>query len=98
MRLEMQHMTMAVLVGHLSRLKDRPVTDLTGLTARYDFVLELSRQELIEEARASGQAMAPAAPASDGKSLESSPESLGLKLEARKLLVIDRIEKVPVAN
>jgi uncharacterized protein (TIGR03435 family) len=96
MRLEMQHMTMAVLV--LSRLKDRPVTDLTGLTARYDFVLELSRQELIEEARASGQAMAPAAPASDGKSLESSLESPGLKLEARKLLVIDRIEKVPVAN
>jgi len=53
MRLEMQHMTMAVLVGHLSRLKDRPVTDLTGLTARYDFVLELSRQELVEAARAS---------------------------------------------
>ena len=102
MRLQMQHMTMGVLVGHLSRLKDRPVTDLTGLTARYDFVLELSRQELVEAARASGQAMPPADPPTDGKSLENSLELLGLKLEARKLpvelLVIDRMEKTPTEN
>jgi hypothetical protein len=80
----------------------------------YDFVLDLSREELLNLARASGMAVsgpgggeagrasADAAADPNAVSLANSIALLGLKLEPRKLpvevLVIDHLEKVPVAN
>jgi uncharacterized protein (TIGR03435 family) len=114
MHLDIQKMTMPVLVEYLARFTERPVVDMTELKGAYDFVLELSREELLNVARASGMAVsgpgggeagrAPVDGAADpsAASLKSSIELLGLKLEPRKLsvevLVIDRLEKSPVAN
>lgn len=112
MHLEMRQMTMAALCGHLIALTGNPVSDLTQLKGRYDFALDLSRDELAALARASGQA----APAPDGghdpaalvaadpdeKSLAASLGLVGLRLESRRLpvevLVIDHVEKMPVEN
>jgi uncharacterized protein (TIGR03435 family) len=114
MHLDIRNMTMPVLAEYLARFTERPVTDMTALKGNYDFVLDLSREELLNVARASGMAVsgpgageagrAPVEAAADPSavSLANSIELLGLKLEPRKLpvevLVIDHLEKVPVAN
>ena len=114
MHLDIQTMTMPVLAEYLARFTERPVTDMTELKGNYDFVLDLSREELLNVARASGMAVsgpgageagrAPVEAAADpgAVSLAGSIELLGLKLEPRKLpvevLVIDHLEKVPIAN
>jgi uncharacterized protein (TIGR03435 family) len=112
MHLDIQAMPMRALAEYLGRFKGGPVTDMTGLQGKYDFVLDLSREELVEVARSSGQAISSGAGdpnralldvAEDpGTSLASSLDLLGLKLEPRKssveMLVIDRVEKVPIEN
>lgn len=113
MHLEMRQMTMPALCGHLIALTGKSVTDMTQLKGRYDFALDLSREEVAALARASGQAPPPAPggdrdPAAllavdpDEKSLAVSLGLLGLRLESRRLpvevLVIDRVERVPVEN
>ncbi|MGD0871116.1 MAG: TIGR03435 family protein [Bryobacteraceae bacterium] len=114
MHLDIQKMTMPVLAEYLARFTERPVVDTTELKGNYDFVLDLSREELLNVARAAGMAVpgpgageagrAPVDAAADPSavSLANSIELLGLKLEPRKLpvevLVIDHLEKVPVAN
>ena len=112
MHLEMRQMTMAALCGQLTALTGKQVADQTQLQARYDFALDLSRDEVAALARASGQAPPPApagdhdagalAADPDEKSLAVSLGLLGLRLESRKLpvevLVIDRVEKAPVEN
>ena len=81
-RIEVKHGNMTALAGTLARIIGRPVVDLTGLTARYDFDLEYARDD-------AGATMMPAssgsAPAAEfGASVFSSIQRLGLKLEMQK--------------
>ncbi len=81
--------TMAQLADFLTFTVQRPVLDRTGLEGAYNIPLEMSQEEL-------------------GKSDGSSPsiftivESLGLKLESRKVpvevIVVDSGNKVPTEN
>ena len=78
--------TMDKFAEILARLVDRPVTNMTGLTDRYDVDLNLSTTEREDTTILVIRAL----------------ESLGLKLEARKvfvdLVVVDKASKVPVEN
>ena len=69
----------------------RPVTDATGLHGKYDFDLFWS-EDLDAD---------PSAPA-DRPTIRSAVQSVGLKLESVKapldVVVIDRVEKMPVEN
>jgi uncharacterized protein (TIGR03435 family) len=75
---------------------DPPIVDKTGLTAKYDFTLEYSRE--IPSASASGPADPPVAP-SLSIALQ---QQLGLQLVARKLpfdvIVVDSVDKLPTEN
>jgi uncharacterized protein (TIGR03435 family) len=75
----------------LSRTMDRVVTDMTGLTGTFDFVLDYSPLD----PRFSD-------PAGARSIFSALQEQLGLKLESRKgpveVLVIDRMEKTPTKN
>jgi len=95
---------------------DRPVVDKTGLTGAYEVAVDITEDDAMKVARASvlwlptgggggdGGGGNPGAnlAAPSGTSIMASIESLGLKLEPRKLpldlLVIDHIEKTPTAN
>jgi len=106
--------TMKTLAELLSvGVVDRPVTDMTGLTGRYELAVDLSEDDAMNVARAAvsfgpgvgGEAgRMPGTEASDpsGYSLLKSLQNLGLKLEPRKLprdmLVIDQVNKTPTAN
>jgi uncharacterized protein (TIGR03435 family) len=100
---EAKKVTFPSIMDTLSKLMDRPVVDMTGLTGRYDFSLEYSVTELKNLVRASG-ADASQIPDFGGEqpSIFTSVESLGLKLEARKapvkVIVIDSVQKTPTAN
>jgi uncharacterized protein (TIGR03435 family) len=69
----------------------RPVTDATGLSGKYDFDLWWS-EDLDAD---------PSAPA-DRPTIRSAIQSLGLKLETLKapldVVVVDRVEKLPAEN
>lgn len=102
-RMEVKEGNMAALANSLSRLLGRPVVDNTGLTGRFDFDLEYSRDDsngMMLMPAASGGAL-PAAP-EPGVSIFSSIQRLGLKLDAQKVpmdaIVVDRAEKVPTGN
>jgi uncharacterized protein (TIGR03435 family) len=99
--------TVTALAGLLTMQLRRPVTDKTGLTAKYDFTLEYAPEGgMMGNMRING--MPPPAPNSldaeeSGPTLMSAvQEQLGLKLEARKtpteMVVIDRMEKTPTEN
>ena len=83
----------------------RPVFDATGLTGKYDFTLEFIPDSVRAASGPPPGDGVPAAtlPEDSGPTVYSAvQDQLGLKLEARKMpvevLVIDRIEKVPVGN
>jgi len=79
---------------------------MTELKGNYDVAFEVSMQELMNAARATGAAVPQAAPteaASDpGGSIFTAIQSLGLKLEPRKapllMIVVDKAEKMPTDN
>ncbi len=83
--------TTARLAQNLAGYVDRPVTDDTGLEGSYSFSLEWCP----DEALAGGENTLPTI-------FVALQEQLGLKLEPEKgpvqFLVIDRADKVPVAN
>jgi uncharacterized protein (TIGR03435 family) len=96
-------------VDILGRFTDRPVVDMTGLPGRYDFALELTREDytsmLIRSAVAAGVNLPPEALRmmnSGEDSLIMALRRLGLKLEPRKapqeVLVVDEIRKTPTEN
>ena len=108
-RMEGKKLAMVRFVDILGRFTDRPVVDMTKLTGRYDFVLDLSpedyRSMLIRSAVAAGVSLPPEAlrMMNGGEdSLMMSLRRLGLKLEARKapqeVLVVDEIHKTPTEN
>jgi uncharacterized protein (TIGR03435 family) len=115
MRLEISNVTLSKLAEGLAPMLDLPIVDMTGTTGRYDVVLDLSMQDMMNAARAAG-ANVPAPPpsaaasgnpadaASDpgGGSIFAAVQSLGLKLEKRKVpltgIAVDKVEKMPTDN
>jgi len=110
-RMQGAHETMATLADVLSNQLGRPVIDMTGLTAEYDYTLEFSPEGL---AGMRGMPMPMGPPPGGGagpETREAEPgpsifsavqEQLGLKLESRKgpvdLIVVDSVEKAPTEN
>jgi uncharacterized protein (TIGR03435 family) len=108
-RMMAQRQTMQDLAGRLSSLLSKPVTDATGMKAKYDFTLTFSMEGL-----ADNMPMPP--PGGEGgrgprempdveppQNLFSAIQSqLGLKLEPKKgpvdLIVVDHAEKNPTEN
>jgi uncharacterized protein (TIGR03435 family) len=100
-------MSMAELVSELETNVDKPIIDSTALTGLYQFTLELPRGEVIERllqavrARVGRSTPADAEPRS-GISVFTSLESLGLRLERRRvpleMVVVDAISRTPTAN
>jgi uncharacterized protein (TIGR03435 family) len=106
-RMEVKGGTMNTLINTLASLLGRPVIDRTGLTGRYDFVLEYSRSDAPGSRASGGYNEPPPLPppppgAAAGLSIYSSIRQLGLKLDAHKfpldVVVIDRADKVPIEN
>jgi uncharacterized protein (TIGR03435 family) len=98
-RLEGFAAPMEMLGQTLSNVTARPVIDKTGLTAKYDFVLEWT-PEAGADARAQGfgNGVTEPAPAPGGPTIFTAlQEQLGLRLESQKgpvpNIVIDRAEK-----
>ena len=83
----------------LSNIMGRPVVDKTGLTGKYDFVLEWTPDEGPDaRAQGFGDGVTSPAPAAGGPTIFTAlQEQLGLKLESQKgpvpNIVIDRAEK-----
>jgi uncharacterized protein (TIGR03435 family) len=98
-RLEGFAAPMAMLGQILSQNMGRPVVDKTGLTGKYDFILEWT-PDLGPDARAQGfgDGITAPAPAAGGPTIFTAlQEQLGLRLESQKgpveNIVIDRAEK-----
>lgn len=88
-----------MLAQVLSGVLGRPVVDKTGLTAKYDFVLEWT-PDMPADARAQGfgDGITTPAPAPGGPTIFTAlQEQLGLRLDSQKgpvqIIVIDRAEK-----
>jgi uncharacterized protein (TIGR03435 family) len=85
---------------------------MTELKGNYEVTFEISRQDLLNAARAAGANVPAAAPdpsaspadaASDPvSSIFNAMQTLGLKLEPRKapllMIVVDKVEKMPTDN
>jgi uncharacterized protein (TIGR03435 family) len=100
--MEVKHADMTALVNTLPRLVGRPVVDLTGLTGKYDFELEFSREDVSGSVMA-GPSVGGAMPATEfGISIFTSIQRIGLRLNAQKLpldtIVVDRAEKTAPEN
>ena len=98
-RLEAMAAPMEMLGATLSNVTGRPVVDKTGLTGKYDFVLEWT-PDAGADARAQGfgDGINEPAPAPGGPTIFTAlQEQLGLRLESQKgpvqNIVIDRVEK-----
>ena len=97
---------MTTLATTLTGLLGRPVVDKTGLTGRYDFVLEFSRADAGGRRTGGGyNEPPPCRPlhrAASPAVIYSSIRRLGLKLDAQKMplemVVVDSAEKTPNEN
>jgi len=100
-KMEAKHCDMTALANTLPRLVGRPVVDQTGLTGRFDFDLEFSRDDMgrmgVPEAANAGSL-----PTDLAVSVFTSIQQIGLKLEARKLpldeIVVDKAERTATQN
>jgi len=100
--------TLQQLVTFLSNQLGRPVTDATGMTGKYDYVLTFSREGLegmgaMIITSGPGSAVPQAPPPSDAPTIFAAvQDQLGLKLEQKKgtiaVFIIDHVEKGPVEN
>lgn len=100
-RLVGQLQTMANLAAFLTNFLDRPVTDGTGLTAKYDFVLDFSADNI-------GAGVPDASTAVDvaenplPEFMPAMQSEMGLRLDSGKgpleKLVIDHVDRKPVEN
>ena len=106
-RLEIRGGGISTLVNTLTGLLGRPVVDKTGMTGRYDFILEFSRSETAGPNATGGFNEPPPLPppppgAEPGVSIYTSIQQLGLKFVAQKLpmnvLVVDGADRVPIEN
>jgi uncharacterized protein (TIGR03435 family) len=113
-RLVGQQQTMEDLANRLTMILDRPVSDATGLTAKYDFTLSYSPEGL-SSPLGPLPPLPPRPPSDSGPGPGPTPDAepppdiftaiqsdLGLKLDPKKgpvdLIVIDHVEKTPTAN
>jgi len=91
-KLTAEKVTMARLAEWLSRWVDRPVIDMTGTTAAYDFTLKYSIENQKTESTTVSYPILTLA----------IQDQLGVRLEKRvapiEMLVIDHAEKVPAEN
>ncbi len=98
-RLEGMAAPMEMLGQVLSNTMGRPVVNKTGLTGKYDFVLEFIPDVGVDlRAQGFGDGITSPAPAPGGPSIFTAlQEQLGLRLESQKgpvpNIVIDRVEK-----
>jgi uncharacterized protein (TIGR03435 family) len=108
-RLTFQQATVESLAGSLETQLAAPVTDATGLTRKYDFILTFSSEGIAVPGFAPPPPPGGAAPGTAAPETETPPDvftalqsQLGLKLEQKKapveVIVIDHIEKTPTAN
>ena len=94
--------TLATVAEFLSRMMERPVVDMTGLTGQFDITLpfmpEIFRGASAASATRDGARMFPEA----GPTLFEAVKALGLKLEAKKapieMLTVVRAERAPTEN
>jgi len=102
MRLEAREATLAALAEMLSRILDRPVMDMTGLTGVYQLSLNLSMQDMHSMVEAAGMMPPGGATAADTTSALEAVQEPGLRLEPRKapmeMIVIDHLERTPTEN
>ena len=93
-----QRTTLAEAADLLSQPLQTPVVDMTGLTGRYDFSIDLAPYISGDLRRGPGDQ----APDIIAIAMTAIQEQLGLKLEPRKapieMLVVDHAEKVPTEN
>jgi uncharacterized protein (TIGR03435 family) len=111
-RFLVQKQTMADFAERLTRQLSRPVTDMTGLKAKYDFILTFSSEGM---SGPMGPMVPPAGAVPVGGPVGAAPDTeaapdifaavqaqLGLKLEAKKgpveMIVIDHMEKAATEN
>jgi uncharacterized protein (TIGR03435 family) len=96
-RIVYQRVSAKTLVVLLTRFTDQPILDETGLKGEYDVDLQWTPESA--SAMPSAEPQNPAAAPSLFAALR---EQLGLKLEARKgpldVVVVDRVERVPLGN
>jgi uncharacterized protein (TIGR03435 family) len=113
-RLIGQQQSMQDLATRLTDMLNRPVTDATELTAKYDFVLTYSPEGLNGPMGPMGPMPPPGGAAISGPAARPSDAEplvdifgavqadLGLKLETKKgsveMIVVDHAEKVPTEN
>jgi len=102
--------TIGEFLNVLANQLDRPVRDMTGLSGRYDIILDFVLDPSVMQARRASMGGGPPSPEmataedpSGGATMFSAlKEQLGLRLEARKgpidLLVIDSVQKTPTEN
>ena len=105
--------TLSLFADSLTGMMDRPVIDETGIEGKYNFAFEVSADELRylkkpgpgPDSDGGGAAkgdVGPAPESTPGPSIFGALQTLGLKLESRKLpldfIVIDKGERVPTAN
>ncbi|MBZ5675676.1 MAG: TIGR03435 family protein [Acidobacteriia bacterium] len=102
-RLRAPAATLATVVEFLSRLMERPVVDMTGLSGQYDLTLTFM-PEIMGGMSASAATNGDGKPAfpEPGPSLFDAVQQYGLKLEARKapmeLLTVVHAERTPTEN
>jgi uncharacterized protein (TIGR03435 family) len=111
--IEASNIDMPMFAESLSGMVGKPVVDATELKGKYELVFDFSMQELMAIARAQGAPVG-AAPgdsanaaeaASDpagGGSIFTALQSMGLKLDSRKMtldrLIVDSMDKTPTEN
>ncbi|HEV2445009.1 MAG TPA: TIGR03435 family protein, partial [Candidatus Sulfopaludibacter sp.] len=95
-----RQVTMQMLASSLQSQLRRPVGNATGLTAKYDFVLNFSTEGLDL-----GSGRIPVSPGDADPPpdiFSALPSQLGLILESKKgpaeVIVIDHVEKAPIEN
>lgn len=103
-------LSMSALTYMLTPFLDRPAMDMTGLKGAYDFVLNISAEDLqamqVRSAINAGVSLPPQAlrvlDNASGDSLGAALEKLGLTLAARKtpleVIVVDAMQKAPTEN
>jgi uncharacterized protein (TIGR03435 family) len=105
MRMEAPNITFEGLADLLTQLIRQPVMDATGLTGRYQIILDMPGMAPARAApseQSQSGAGGPAASTPDGGPIFAAVQKLGLKLEPRKIplevIVVDRLEKTPTEN
>jgi uncharacterized protein (TIGR03435 family) len=103
-RISARLQTLADIVSMCQNQIRQPVVDKTGLTGTYDFNLDFSMNmqpsSTVEASSATGPPLADAR--DEGLPFAAAIQTLGLRLQPSKVaidvVVIDRIERIPIAN